>query len=219
MNQFMNSRTLKRLRRPLRHLWKRYLKWPAPLWRLQGYADLNWAGYRFKFRAVNHTIWWLRQVWEGKYEKGVRVFLRDVLKPGDIFFDIGAWTGPYSLLASKLVEPGGWVYSFEPDPAARSVLHRNLAANAVSNVTVFPYAVTDQECLAWLDSPTGFGESKVTQGRGIYPVQTVSLRSFCKQYSIYPSVIKIDVEGCEAKVFAGEIQEIEGSRAAIVEIH
>ena len=63
------------------------------------------------------------------------------LKAGDVFFDLGAYVGPYTLLASRLVGEGGRVVAFEPDPATRDLLDRNLAANGASNVTVVPSAV------------------------------------------------------------------------------
>ena len=64
--------------------------------------------------------------------------------PGDVFFDLGAYVGPFTLLAARLVGPEGRVVAFEPDPRARAVLERNLAANGVANVTVVPCAVGDR---------------------------------------------------------------------------
>jgi hypothetical protein len=47
----------------------------------------------------------------------------DRLQPGDIFFDIGASTGPYTMWAAKR---GVTVYSFEPN---RAELQTNVAMN------------------------------------------------------------------------------------------
>jgi methyltransferase FkbM-like protein len=95
-----------------------------------------------------------------------------------------------------------------------------LAINGASNVTVLPYAISDSKGLAWLDSHRlGSSYSAVTQSRGGVEVQTTTVRAFCDEYKVHPSVIKIDVEGGEYKVLAGAIEEFEKTRAIILEFH
>ena len=43
----------------------------------------------------------------GVWEPVITRFVKSRLKPGDLFVDIGANVGYYSLLAAKLVRPGG----------------------------------------------------------------------------------------------------------------
>jgi FkbM family methyltransferase len=156
----------------------------------------------------------------------VRDFLSEALRPGDVFFDIGAYMGEYALLASKLVEPGGCVYAFEPDPAARHLLQRNVAVNAVSNVRVLPYAVTDREGTAWLDGPAwldsrrlGSSDSTVTPEGGVVEIRTVTLNRFCEEHKIYPTVVKIDTPGGESRVLAGGIDVLRDARAIVIELN
>src|SRR5216683_2563800 len=54
--------------------------------------------------------------WIGNYELDVQHALKRLLRPGDVFYDIGANAGFFSLLATKLVGPTGRVVSFEPLP-------------------------------------------------------------------------------------------------------
>ena len=62
----------------------------------------------------------LHGCWLGTYEwHKQRRFAREI-KPGEVFFDIGANTGFYTLLAAKRTGTGGIVHAFEPNP-------RNLA--------------------------------------------------------------------------------------------
>ena len=215
------ARRLRRLRRRWRHRWHEYMRWPAPLWRVTGQAQLTLAGHEFTFCAQDATIWWLMKARRGKGESNALAFLARALHPGDIFFDIGAWAGPYTLLAAKLVGPGGgWVYAFEPDPVARDVLERNITANGLSNVTVLPYAVTDSAGRAWLGSgQLGQSQSFVDSARGVLQIETVSLEGFCEQRGVQPTVIKIDVEGAEASVFAGGGDILRRCRAVLLEIH
>ncbi len=76
----------------------------------------------------------------GVWEPHVTDAFRRRLAAGDICVDIGAHIGYYTLLASKLVGPGGRVYSFEPSPAAYKALEQNLARNRATNVTALDVA-------------------------------------------------------------------------------
>src|SRR3990170_6739254 len=46
----------------------------------------------------------------GEYERPVQEALLSLVCPGDVFYDIGANVGFFSVLAGKLVGPGGTVY-------------------------------------------------------------------------------------------------------------
>lgn len=68
-------------------------------------------------------------------------FLRDYLRPGDNFLDLGANVGLYTLLASKLVLPGGRIDSVEPDAKTAQRLRTNIELNSLSHVHVHECAV------------------------------------------------------------------------------
>ncbi len=221
--RFSDRRFYRRLFRPIKHVWKRYLRWPMPLWRLRGYARLRLGGYNLRFFVNDTNLWWAWRLWKGRLETSVQDFFQGVLQPGDVFFDVGAYMGEYTLLAARLVRPSGAIYAFEPDPVARHLLERNLAANNVSNVTVLPYALTDQEGTAWLDSQTwlklGSSDSTVTSTRGTVEIQTDTMRGFCERNHVYPSVIKIDTPGCEHRVIAGGLDVLKNARVSVVELN
>jgi hypothetical protein len=65
----------------------------------------------------------------GGLEPGVDSFIRQHLRPGMVFVDIGAGVGAYTLLAAVLTAGSGSIYSFEPDPEAFSILVCNLEVN------------------------------------------------------------------------------------------
>jgi FkbM family methyltransferase len=154
------------------------------------------------------------------WEVEALAFVRDNLHPGDRFVDIGAWVGPYSLLASRLVEPSGRVYAIEPDPVARAALKRNMSENDAFNITVVPWAITEQKGMVDL-IPYVLGDSrtKVRPGQEGQQVASVSLDEFCDTESLVPSVIKIDVEGAEPRVLDGGRRALQRARAVIVEVH
>jgi len=60
----------------------------------------------------------------------IQALLREVLKPGDVFYDVGAHFGFYSFLAAGLVGPRGDVRCFEPDPDNFARLQQHMHATA-----------------------------------------------------------------------------------------
>lgn len=145
------------------------------------------------------------------FEKNEIAFLRRTLKPGDIFLDIGANGGIYTVIASRQVGPDGHVYAFEPGDRELNLLRHNIELNHLTNVTVIECAVSDQSgaalfavvrdgalnSLADLNRPEQEIESWHT-------VKTISVDDFISKYSV-PKVdfIKIDVEGAEKLVLEG----------------
>ena len=97
---------------------------------------LAWRDHRFTARTVAGRIAGstrdiLQQYlyYFGAWEPQVSSFIRDRLKPGDSFIDVGANIGYFSLLASRLVGRGGPVVSVEASPS----IHHDLAENIRRN--------------------------------------------------------------------------------------
>ena len=67
----------------------------------------------------------------GLHEFAEMGFLLHLLQPGDIFLDIGANVGSYTVLASRVC--GADSIAFEPDAATASALRRNIAANGIQD--------------------------------------------------------------------------------------
>lgn len=80
----------------------------------------------------------------GTWEPTISSYLMSNLRPGDIFVDVGANIGYYSLLASHCVGPRGRVFAFEASPSIYSLLQKNLEANSATNVTAQNVAVVDE---------------------------------------------------------------------------
>lgn len=215
---------LARMRRKVRRGREKW-RWPKPLWRLRGFAELPVGGHRFRFceagRSPQHG--WAGRVHRRTWEPEVIECFSKALRPGDVVFDVGAYVGPYTLLASRVVGPSGHVYAFEPDPVARSLLERNVGVNQALNVSVLPYAVG--ACDGWGSLAYGvLGDSatRITAAddAGSTGVAIVSLRTFCRQRNVRPDVIKIDVEGGEVDVLVRPaLDDVAGARCVFVELH
>jgi FkbM family methyltransferase len=193
-------------------------RWPWPLWKLRGWGLLPVGPESFRFMAIDRRdyVWWAHQARRRRWETEVVRELTRALRPGDVFFDVGAFVGAFTLLGSRLVGPSGKVVAFEPDPGARATLERNLKANGVQNVAVAPYAVGDHVGTVRL-SASGDSVGHVTSS-GEIEVRQVTLDSYCAEQNISPTVMKVDIEGSEAAALSGS-DAVRGLREFIVEIH
>jgi FkbM family methyltransferase len=98
----------------------------------------------------------------GHWATDVTGLMRNALRPGMTFVDVGANVGYFSVLASKLVGPAGRVFCVEVDPANVAILRANLWKNGCENAEVFPVAAwTERAELNMRTSPEGGAGSSV----------------------------------------------------------
>ncbi len=138
----------------------------------------------------------------GAYEARLARFVAAALRTDDIFWDVGAHFGYYTLLASRLLTEGRCV-AFEPNPDNRWYLEHHLLWNRLTNVTVLPFAI------AAGDATRGFGGSGTGDGKldgGELQVQVRSIDSLVASGACpAPMFMKIDTEGAELEVLTGTV--------------
>ena len=78
--------------------------------------------------SFGKTFDWVQQEYEksGVWEPRTTEYVKEHLKAGQTFVDVGAQVGYYSILASKL---GAKVLAFEPSKDNREVLEQNIKDN------------------------------------------------------------------------------------------
>ena len=88
----------------------------------------------------------------GVWEPVITKYLLDRLQDGDVFIDVGANIGYYTLLAAQRVGANGRVFAVEAASGTYSKLLQNLKQNGVANVTAFQVAVseTTEQVPIWL---------------------------------------------------------------------
>lgn len=170
-----------------------------------------------QLRVEPRSLAWLT----GKVEPEVQRALQERLRPGDTVVDAGASIGFHSLLAGRLVGPGGTVVAFEPNPPDAASVRANADLNGLANVVVVEEALSSASATAFLDRP---GEATARLRRtatpGALQVQTTSLDAYLTASRLAPAVVKIDVEGHEAEVIEGMAATLARSRPVlIVEMH
>ncbi len=155
--------------------------------------------------------------WYGPQET---VLLRDMLRPGMTFIDVGANWGYFTLLAMSLTGSGGRIISLEPDPRLFERLTSNIELNAPPHtaVTALAIAASDARGVALLrgyDEDQGNrGLSRMSDhavdGSSSFSVATDTLDAICEARGIdHVDVMKIDVEGAEGRVLRGMVRLIE----------
>jgi len=171
-------------------------------------------------------------MWDGfveRYEPYMEAALDRFLKPGGVFFDVGAHAGVWTEYAARRVGPTEVVVACEPSPAYRlldahvgclaGVRLRNVAVGAKPGETQFH---------AHGDSSSGSVLAAVTEINRRYrpdiPVTPITismttLDRLAEAEGVMPTVIKVDVEGYELEVLLGAKELLRSAAAWVVEIH
>ena len=147
--------------------------------------------------------------WLGTYEREHQQILEKVLKEGDVFLDIGAHVGIFTILASQLVGKSGRVFAFEPLKRNVGFLNRHIALNGCNNIVVIEAAVSDSEGDAFFDEGENSFMGKLSS-KGAHPIKMVTIdRLVSEKIILPPSVMKIDVEGFQEKVLTGAMTTLQ----------
>jgi len=163
----------------------------------------------------------------GTLEPPVQEALRRLLAPGDVFYDIGANVGFFTLLGARLVGPEGGVVAFEPVPWCARAVARNIELNAFEHAQIHERAVgaIDGSARLLVVGEASWSHLESTgrhaDVRDEIDVEVVSLDSLVAAGTIPPpNVLKIDTEGAELQVVEGARETIARHRPAIVcELH
>lgn len=210
--------------------WRRFLSWQLSS-RLKSEQVVDWVGgaklaVRRGMRGATGNIY------VGLHEFSEMAFVLHFLRPQDVFYDIGANVGTYSVLASGVV--GATTFAFEPDAQNLAFLKRNISLNALeSRVTPMDCALSDRpgegRFTASADTIGHVVDGAGGEG-GTVSVRLETVDRFARRAQ--PALMKIDVEGHEEKVLRGaaqalaspelkaiEIETVDGAIRALLESH
>jgi FkbM family methyltransferase len=166
-------------------------------------------GFRMKLDLADPEQ--LKVYFYGHYHERYEADLvQRLLSDDDVFWDVGANVGYFTLVAATALANRGQIIAFEPGKNAYERLSDNLALNAYENIRTFPMAVTDQEGEAVLhlagdiaDSSANLYQAAQAQA-GQEVCRTVSLDHFLAAEGLRPpDLIKLDAEGAELAVLHG----------------
>ena len=162
------------------------------------------------FGTPTHTI--MEHVESLGGERFILEELVECLNEQDVFWDVGASFGLYTVLAARKLTRGGAIVAFEPEPRMRALLERNLRLNGIGSVSVRSVALGDRDGVAEI-----FGAANPNTGtsslarRKDYKLKREGLPVDIRRVDTLsgtaglprPTCMKIDVEGSEGRVLAG----------------
>lgn len=180
-------------------------------------ADSDMSLYRARAcRKEPHTIRWIE----------------DNVEPDDVFYDVGANVGAYSLVAAKHGRGRISIHAFEPSFSTYSELCRNVILNACEGV-VFPHLL----CLAEapgqvifnygsvdagsaLHTVVGKGESNAKQNSAYQqPMIALSIDSLIAEFGFpIPQHIKLDVDGTELAILRGASETLDHASVRTLQV-
>lgn len=203
---YLPGMVLVRLSRQLRHL---FYKQGAPA----EMRIVRCAGKQ-KMKVDRNSYMGGSIYWTGFHHLQELLYLDNRLKADMTFMDVGANQGEFALFAACKV-PKGKVLAFEPVSTNRSLLNENIRLNALMNIEVFPFGLSDVKgsfpVYTSIATETfhGYHEGLST----LYPTDIRNVQEEMITVEAYDDYfrdvthpvdfIKIDVEGAELFVLKG----------------
>jgi FkbM family methyltransferase len=138
------------------------------------------------------------------YEPHVTNILTEILNSGDVFLDLGANIGYFSLLAATIVQVSGKVISFEPNTQNLQLFYASILENKLKNIIVYPFAVSDSARIMKLTSfgSNGFLEIPQSSFANTQFLQSVTVDELLQNEERF-DVVKMDIEGYEPLALRG----------------
>jgi FkbM family methyltransferase len=155
-------------------------------------------------------------------EPDEQLVMGEVLRPGDVIFDIGAHMGLHTVFLSAVAGRNGVVHAFEANPERMPTL--TMTVGQLSNTILHPYGLADREQVACLFVPEDQSMASLrdwTTGHvGRVRQTSCTLRvldDVVREGSVpVPDFVKCDVEGAELLVFRGARNTLDRPDAPII---
>ncbi|MFI7422735.1 FkbM family methyltransferase [Nonomuraea sp. NPDC049684] len=183
------------------------------------------------------------RVGPGPHEQDIWRLLQSFAEPGSAFLDVGAHVGHFAL---RMARAFAKVVAVEPNPVALGALHLNLQLNEIGNVDVQPVAAHDSGARLRLWDPYDVTAGPCTRTLAAGEPATIpadcitsalhhgeeGYGAFLGEADALPidlilsrsreriRLVKVDIEGHEAKALAGAAETIAHHQPALlIEMH
>lgn len=163
---------------------------------------IDFRGSRFYVDADDRTC--VPGMVGGFYETHELDVFDQLVTDADVFFDVGANVGVYTVLGCAR-RPELRAFAFEPVVENRAILERNLALNGIAaRVDVEPVAISDHTGTATISlAASGTHSLSAEHGGATREIQTLTLDEFYERHGVAPDILKIDIEGHESAALDG----------------
>ena len=141
----------------------------------------------------------------GEWEPRETALIAGLLHPGDVFVDVGANIGYFTLLASQMVGATGRVIAVEASPRTFRLLEANVRLNGCGNVDLRHVAAGEAPGFATMvereAGNAGGDQVRFTAADAPEAVRVDRLDRMLGDHRV--RLIKLDIEGAEAKALRG----------------
>lgn len=167
--------------------------------------DLYTVDLGIKLKLTKHEAMFMGIYYLGQLNPYESEYIKQHVKPGDVFIDIGTWIdGWHSLLAAK---KGATVIAFEPVKQYMKRFEEQVALNQL-HIQINTVALSDKDGKATFYDSGGASSFSKEHGETInkdtYATTKITVvTKALDSYKLKPAMIKIDVEGFEMKVIQG----------------
>lgn len=139
-----------------------------------------------------------------------------------VAMDIGSHIGFFALLMHFLMNRKGNAYAFEPSHQIYPVLQKNIESisgiqsfqlalsNQISQVDYYEYPIAHSEFNTMHPELLKNDARAVNVKPAVWQVETVTLDQWISEHQVFPTVLKIDVEGSEMEVLQGGLNYLRG---------
>lgn len=203
-------------KQPLAALW-RFGSWQLRARISTNPVVVNW---------IEGTKFWMGKGWTGvtgNYYTGLHefndmAFLLHLLKPGDVFADVGANMGSYTILASGVCQAK--TYAFEPVESTFQRLVANIELNQIQSLCT-PVQAAIGAAPGTISFTQGEDTTNHVATTTDINTSTVPIYTLDEAVSQPPTLMKIDVEGFETAVLKGapNILQEQSLKAIIIELN
>ena len=154
---------------------------------------------------------------KGEFDPRVFEPLRDALKPGGVFLDVGANVGFYSMLALDVVGASGAVYAFEIDERPLRCLRKTISREGLRNFHLHETAVGDRDGEVGWNMREDSGNSGVVETGGERQVKMTKLNTWWRGTGVKTiQAMKLDIEGAELLALRGAAELLRAERPVLV---
>jgi FkbM family methyltransferase len=162
-------------------------------------------------------------VLDGLWESHVTEWLQQTLRPGQVFVDVGANVGYFTLLGGQLVGPQGRVVAVEAHPRLAELLRRNVIMNGLYGyVTTWDRAAWSTTTTLQLHQRLNFSGASSIGAIGQEALDRLGDSEEMVEVNAVPvddllqglppvDVLKMDIEGAELQAFTGLSRTLEAS--------